>query len=210
MILSSVHVVDLWWLARRWFFWYEELWIDDPFVRPISWLVVTPRVRFLYYIWNYCSIILWSVHVVDFWSIAKGDFLLTFEIKDRWSYHPSTSFTCGDSPENDPLGMRNCGSMILSSVHVVDLWWIDEGNFPLTFGIIDRWSYHPSKSLTCYQSPRGIFSDFCNYGSMILSSVQAVDSWWLARRWSSWYEELWIDDPFVRPRRWLVVTPRVG
>ena len=200
-----------------------------------------------------------SVQVIDSRWLVKGDFPLTFGMMDRWSYHPSKSLTRGDSPRgiipcllglciDDPiilprfwlvvihkgwifpwlLGLciddpivrpsrwlvvtRHGGyfldfwddrSMILSSVQVVDSWWLanedisltfgimdrwyyypstslTRGDSPrvdisLTFGIMDRWSYHPSKSLTRGDSPRGFPLKFWDYVCMILSSVQVVD-----------------------------------
>ena len=128
---------------------------------------------------NYGSMILLFIQVVDLSCFVKKDVYLTFGIVDRWSYHLFNSLICGDSPRgisfwmlelsrNDPiiypsrwlvdtrqskfpLGFCKYGSMILSSIQVVDLWWFAKGDFSLTFRIMDwyfchsmKWLYHPS------------------------------------------------------------------
>ena len=152
-----------------------------------------------------------SIQVVDLWWLAKGYFQRTFGLMDRYFYYPSKLMTCGDSPRriiswlfklwiDDPIIHRspwlvvscregffldfwNCRSMILSSTQVVDLWTLFKPKCHLTFGIKDRWSYHPSKSLTCGDSSSSIYT---------------------------WRLELWIDDPVIHPCRWLVVIRQVG
>ena len=190
-----------------------KLRIDDPIIRSSRLLVLIPQVGFPLDFWNYGSLILSTIRVVYLWWLAKEDSVLTFGItdpwsyhtsnlmtcgdsqrglaldnwiKDRWSYHQSKSLSCGDSPRGISSCYWNCGSMILSFVPVVDLWRFTKEDLSLTFGITDRWSYHTSKSLTCGDSPREITPDFWKCRSMILSSVQVVYLWRLAKRISPW------------------------
>ena len=130
LILSSIQVVDVWWLAKGDFPYLLEMWIRDPIIHPSRWLGV-PR---------------------------QGIFSLDLiKLLDLWSCHPSKSYTCGDSSSGfSPWFDKTAGSMILSFIQVVDLLWLDKGDFPWTFGNVNGWSYYPSKSLTCGDSPRGI------------------------------------------------------
>jgi len=151
--------------------------------------------------------ILSFVQVDDLWWLTMNDFSLTYRNVDRWSYHPSWSLTCVDSPwkispwlleiwiEDWTISQSRwlvvtrhggflrdlwkCRSMILSSVQVVDLWWLAMEYFFLTYRNEDPWSYHPSWSLTCVDSP------------------WRISPWLLLRR---------IGDPIIRTNRWLVVT----
>ena len=146
---------------------------------------------FLFDSWNYGSMILSFIQVIDMWWLVKGFYL--------WCFY-----------EN--------GSVILSSIQIVDLWWLAKGDLPLTFFMnIDRWSCHPSKSLTCGDSARGISPWlFYEYGSVILvihPSNQVVDWGDSPRRISLWLLKLWIDDPShssIQSSRWLVVTRQRG
>ena len=136
--------------------WLLELCIDDRIIRPSRWLVVTRQ----------------GGRPFDFWNL------------DRWSYHPSKSLTYGYSPRGiSPWLLLNCGSVFQSSVQVVDLCWFTKSDISLTFGIVYRWSHHPSKSLTCGDSPRVI-------SPSLLKSC--------------------IDDPIILLSRWLVVTRQGG
>jgi hypothetical protein len=85
--------------------------------------------------------------------------------------------------------------MILSTIKVVDLWWLTKADFSLTFENLDRYSYHPSNSLTI-----GVV-DLWSYQQS--KSLTCNDS---PRRISSWLLELWIDDPIHHQSRWLVMT----
>ena len=173
MMLSSVWIVDSWWLAN-----------GDCFL---------------------------IIGIINRWSYHKSKSLTCNDsprgispwlngIMDRWSYHPSKSLTRGDSPRGIspwrmwswiddpiirlsrwltmtrqkevsprllglciddainrlshwlsltrqggfPLDFWDDGSMMLSSVQVMDSWWLAKGDLPLTLGIMDQWSYHPS------------------------------------------------------------------
>ena len=106
--------------------------------------------------------ILSSIQVVDLWRLAKGEFLWTFRIMDRWSCHRSKSVTCGESSRGRfpwLLELRISDSVIDPSRWLVAT---RRGEFPLTFGIMDRGS--------CYHG--GVFLDFWNYESLILSLIQ--------------------------------------
>jgi len=125
---------------------------------------------------NYESVILLSVWVSDFLGRP-----LTFGIRGRWSSHRSQSVTCGDSLSRCSPWQINNASVIWLLIQFVDLWRLAAGDFSLTFEIMDGWSHHRSKSLTCDDSPRGISVDFWNYGSVILLSIRFVDLWRLAK-----------------------------
>jgi len=164
MMISSVQVFDSWKLAKKFTIWLLGSWMYDTIIRLSRILV-------------------------------KVDFSLTFGIVHRWFYHPSEALTRGDTPRGFPLYFWDDGSMILSSVHSLTckgiyLWlfgliidvsivrpsrWLlltRQGDFPLLFGIIDKWSYHPSKLLNRGYSPRGL---------------------------TPWLLELWMYDPIIRP-----------
>jgi hypothetical protein len=144
--------------------------------------------------------------------IRKGVFTLNFW--NYWIYdlsHLSKSLTCGDSPRGNALDFCIHGSLILSSVPVLDLCWLAKGDLPMTFGIMYRWSYHPSKSLTCGDSPRRIpLWQILRCVSMIISFIQVVDLWSFTKRIFAWPLESCIEDPIIRPSRWLLVTRQGG
>ena len=147
------------------------------------------------------------LRVVDLCWLAMEYFSFSYRNMDQWSYHLSKSSTCVDSPWRiSPwliemwiddrtisqsrwlvvtrhgwflLDFWKWGLVILSSVQIVDLWWLSMEDFTLTYRNVDRWSYHPSKSLTCGDSPWMIFP---------------------------WLMEIWIDDRTICRSRWLVVT----
>ena len=147
------------------------------------------------------------LRAVDLWWLVMEDLSLTYRNVNRWFYHPSKLLTCGDPPWSiSPwltemwidgliirpsrwlvvthhggilINFRWCGSMIVLFLRAVDLWWFAIDDFSLTYTNVDRWSYYISESLTGGDSPCRIFP---------------------------WFIEIWIDDPTIRPSRWLVVT----
>jgi len=191
--------------SRKMSTWLLELWIDDSIIHSTRWYVVILQGGYLLKCWNYWGMILSSILLVDLWSLANRDFpwLLQIWIGDP-IIHPTRCFVvtrqrrfhldCLELWIDDriihstrwyvvirqggfPFEFWNYRGMILSSILVVDLWCLANRDFPLTIANMDRWFYHPSKSLTCEDSPRGI---------------------------SPWLLELWIDDSIIHPGRWLV------
>jgi len=105
------------------------------------------------------------------------------------------------------LDFWNHGSVILPSVTVVHLWWLAKLDLTMTFGIMDRRSYYPSKSLTCDDSPRGIYPwllKLCfNDLSHLSESLTCGDSQRMISPLT--FVIMWIYDPIKHQSRWLAV-----
>ena len=130
---------------------------------------------------------------------------------DRWSYHPSKSLTCGNSPRWIFPWLLE--SWIVDPVNHQSRWlvMIRQGEFSLTFGNADRWSYHPPKSLTSDDSQRWIspwLLELCfNYLSHLSKSLTCGD---LPKGIYPWLLEMRIGDLITLQSRWLVMTRQGG
>ena len=108
------------------------------------------------------------------------------------------------------LDSKKCGSMILSSVQVDDLWWLSRDYFFLSLRNMDRWSYHPSKSMTCDGAPTQMSPWLIDIKYRWFyhpsKSLTCGDAPWVI---SYWLLEMWMDDSIICPSRWLVLTRQV-